>query len=300
MPATPQTRPSVTLMAQVRPAAPMAQKKQGSSGDPETAYLKWLTGDVAYIITDAERAAFKLLTTDAERERFIEQFWLRRDPTPATSENEFKEEHYRRIAYTNDHYSANGLPGWKTDRGRIYISYGPADEIESHSAGGSYRRPAEEGGGTTTTFPFEQWRYKWIDGVGTNVIIEFVDPTMTGEYRMTMDPKEKDVLVLLNQPRDPQLSASGRAGATVQLMGSSAALISIPLTGYGNHAVNLVCRIVTAEGAPITTFEQTVQGPAPLFTRFVAVRPGAHRLIVLVKDTTSGAVATDDIAFEVK
>ena len=300
-PAMPQPRPSLALMAQVRPAPPPAPRKQGSSVDPETPYAKWMTGDVAYIITDAERAAFKLLTTDGERESFIEQFWLRRDPTPATSENEYKEEHYRRIAYSNDHYSANGLPGWKTDRGRVYITYGPPDELESHPAGGSYRRPAEEGGGTTTTFPFEQWRYQWIEGVGTNVIIEFVDPTMSGEYRMTMDPKEKDVFVLLNRPRDPQLAPDGgRAGATVQPMGSSAALISIPLSGYGSHAVNLVCRIVTAEGAPVTMFEQTVQGPAPLFTRFIAVRPGAHRLIVLVKDTTSGATATDDIAFEVK
>jgi GWxTD domain-containing protein len=160
----------------------------------ETPYRKWLNEDVAYIITDEERAAFKRLATDEEREQFIEQFWLRRDPTPDTVENEFKEEHYRRIAYANEHY-ASGIPGWKTDRGRIYITYGPADEIESHPSGGSYERPPEEGGGETSTFPFEQWRYRWIEGVGTNIIIEFVDPTMTGEYHMTMDPSEKDALL---------------------------------------------------------------------------------------------------------
>jgi GWxTD domain-containing protein len=127
-------------------------------------------------------------------EQFIEQFWLRRDPTPDSLENEFKEEHYRRIAYSNERF-ASGIPGWKTDRGRIYIAFGPPDEIESHPSGGSYERPIEEGGGTTSTYPFEQWRYRWIEGIGTDIIIEFVDPTMTGEYRMTMDPSEKDALL---------------------------------------------------------------------------------------------------------
>jgi GWxTD domain-containing protein len=160
----------------------------------ETPYRKWLNEDVAYIITDEERAAFKKLQTDEEREQFIEQFWLRRDPTPDTVENEFKEEHYRRIAYANEHF-ASGIPGWKTDRGRIYITFGPPDEIESHPSGGTYERPPEEGGGTTSTFPFEQWRYRYIEDIGTNIIIEFVDPTMSGEYRMTSDPSEKDALL---------------------------------------------------------------------------------------------------------
>ncbi len=160
----------------------------------ETPYRKWLNEDVAYIITDEERAAFKRLQTDEEREQFIEQFWLRRDPTPDTVENEFKEEHYRRIAYANEHY-ASGIPGWKTDRGRIYITFGPPDEIESHPSGGTYERPPEESGGTTSTFPFEQWRYRYIEDIGSDIIIEFVDPTMSGEYRMTMDPSEKDALL---------------------------------------------------------------------------------------------------------
>jgi GWxTD domain-containing protein len=160
----------------------------------ETPYKKWLSEDVGYIITDEERQAFKHLNTDEEREQFIEQFWLRRDPTPDTVENEFKEEHYRRIAYANEHY-ASGIPGWKADRGRIYITFGPPDEIESHPSGGSYQRPSEEGGGETSTYPFEQWRYRYIDGIGNNIIIEFVDTTMSGEYRMTMDPSEKDALL---------------------------------------------------------------------------------------------------------
>jgi GWxTD domain-containing protein len=160
----------------------------------ETPYKKWLNEDVGYIITDEERKAFSRLSTDEERQQFVEQFWLRRDPTPDTEENEFKEEHYRRIAYANEHY-ASGIPGWKTDRGRIYIMYGPADEVESHPSGGTYERPIEEGGGTTSTYPFEKWRYRYIEGIGNDVNIEFVDTTMTGEYRMSLDPSEKDALL---------------------------------------------------------------------------------------------------------
>jgi len=160
----------------------------------ETPYRKWLNEDVTYIITDEERKAFKRLSTDDEREQFIEQFWLRRDPTPDTEENEFKEEHYRRIAYANEHF-ASGIPGWKADRGRIYIVYGPPDEIDSHPSGGTYDRPIEEGGGTTSTFPFEDWTYRYIDGIGNNIKIEFVDTTMSGEYHMTMNPSEKDALL---------------------------------------------------------------------------------------------------------
>jgi GWxTD domain-containing protein len=179
-------------------AKPMTAKQKKKQEEKlrkelETPYKKWLNEDVAYIITDEERKAFRQLSTDDEREQFIENFWLRRDPTPDTEENEYKEEYYRRIAYANDHF-ASGIPGWKTDRGRIYIVYGPPDEIDDHSSGGTYDRPIEEGGGTTSTFPFVDWTYRYIEGVGTNIKIEFVDPTMSGEFHMTMDPSEKDAL----------------------------------------------------------------------------------------------------------
>jgi len=156
-------------------------------------YKKWLNEDVIWIITDEERAAFKQLSNDEERDNFIEAFWQRRDPTPDTEENEYKEEHYRRIAYANEHFAA-GIPGWKSDRGRIYIMYGPADEIDSHPSGGSYERPMEEGGGETSTFPFEDWRYRYLEGIGQEVIIEFVDTCMCGDYHMTLDRSEKDAL----------------------------------------------------------------------------------------------------------
>jgi GWxTD domain-containing protein len=173
------------------------QKKQNSKSlkiELSKTYKKWLDEDVRWIITDEEQKAFKLLSNDEERDQFIEAFWQRRDPTPDTIENEFKEEHYRRMAYANEHFAA-GIPGWKSDRGRIYIMYGPADEIESHPSGGSYERPMEEGGGETSTFPFEDWRYRYLEGIGQEVIIEFVDTCMCGDYHMTMDRSEKDALL---------------------------------------------------------------------------------------------------------
>lgn len=160
----------------------------------ETPYRIWLDQDVAWIITDEERAAFNGLHTDDEREQFIEQFWERRNPTPESGSNDFKEEHYRRMAYANERF-ASGIPGWKTDRGRIYIAYGPPDEIEDHSSGGLYERPAEQGGGSTSTFPFQIWRYRHIEGIDSNVQIEFVDTTMSGEFRRTMDPSDIDALL---------------------------------------------------------------------------------------------------------
>ncbi len=172
----------------------IAKKQKELERELAGPWKKWLNEDVVYIITDEEKTAFKRLKTDEERQQFVEQFWLRRDPTPDTEENEYKEEHYRRIAYANDHY-ASGIPGWKTDRGMIYIKYGPPDEIDSHPSGGSYERPIEEGGGETSTYPFEDWRYRYIDGVGTNVNIEFVDTTMSGEYHISLDPEEKDALL---------------------------------------------------------------------------------------------------------
>src|SRR5579864_2134658 len=182
-------------------AKPMTEKQKRQAEDRlrkelASPYNKWLDEEVRWIISDEERTAFKRLQTDDEKQSFIEQFWLRRDPTPDTEENEFKEEHYRRIAYANERF-ASGIPGWKTDRGRIYITFGPADEVESHPSGGTYERPIEEGGGQTSTYPFEKWRYRYLEGIGNDVNIEFVDTTMTGEYHLTTDPSEKDALLMV-------------------------------------------------------------------------------------------------------
>ena len=157
-------------------------------------YRTWLNQEVPYIITDEERKAFTSLSNDEERDAFIENFWLRRNPNPDSPENEFREEHYRRIAYANEHFAA-GKPGWKTDRGHIYISYGKPDDIDSHPSGGSYNRTPDEGGGTTTTFPFEIWHYRYLEGIGENIDIEFVDTCQCGDYHFTIDRSEKDALL---------------------------------------------------------------------------------------------------------
>ena len=174
----------VQIIAQARPAAPKQVPAQTAPAPAPaqapapaaTPYKKWLDEDVRWIISDEERTAFKRLQTDDEHEAFIEQFWLRRDPTPGTTENEMKEENYRRIAFANDHFSV-GIPGWQTDRGMIYIRYGPPLTIDTHGA-------------TASTFPYETWRYRYIEGV-SNPEFEFVDPTMTGRYHLTKDPTEK-------------------------------------------------------------------------------------------------------------
>ena len=180
-----------------QPPASSPQAKQKSDRrllkELDTPYRKWLSEDVVYIITDQEKKAFLQLSTNEEREQFIEGFWQRRNPDPESQDNDFKEEHYRRIAYANEHY-ASGIPGWKTDRGRTYIIWGPPDSVESHPSGGTYERPQEEGGGATSTYPFEIWNYRYLEGVGQNIDLEFVDTTMTGEFHLTTDPCEKDAL----------------------------------------------------------------------------------------------------------
>jgi len=173
------------------------QKIKKTLKELDTPYKTWLNEDVVYIISPEERAAFLQLETNEEREQFIEAFWQRRSSNPDLPDNDFKEEHYRRIAYANEHF-ASGIPGWKTDRGRIYIIWGKPDEIDSHPTGGTYDRPMEEGGGTTSTYPWETWRYRYLEGIGENIELEFVDPSGSGEYHMTMDPSEKDAL--LNVP----------------------------------------------------------------------------------------------------
>ena len=170
------------------------KKKMGKAlKELDSQYKQWLNEDVVYIITPSERQAFLPYSTNEEREQFIEQFWLRRSGNPDLPDNDFKEEHYRRIAYANEHF-ASGIPGWKTDRGRTYIIWGPADEVDSHPTGGTYDRPMDEGGGSTSTYPWETWRYRYLEGLGNNVILEFVDPSGSGEYHLTMDPSEKDAL----------------------------------------------------------------------------------------------------------
>ena len=200
-------------------------------------YKKWINEDVRWIITPEELTAFKALSNDEERDAFIEQFWQRRDPTPDTEENEFKEEHYRRIAYANEHFAA-GRAGWRTDRGRIYIVFGPPDEIESHPSGGTYDRPIEEGGGETSTYPFEKWRYRYIEGLQTGnkqeIWIEFVDTCMCGDYHISMDPNEKDALLQVPGAGLTLYEQQGLASKSDRINGGFGNMPQGPLSGQQN------------------------------------------------------------------
>lgn len=216
-------------------------------------YKSWLDQDVRYIITPEEEQAFKLLGNDEERDAFIEQFWLRRDPTPDTQENEFREEHYRRIQYANEHFPA-GIPGWKTDRGRIYIVWGAPDEIESHPSGGNYQREISEGGGSTSTFPFERWRYRYLEGLGNEVIIEFVDTCMCSDYHISIDPNEKDAL--LHTPGggatiNEQLGKANRADRMMGIPGG----VNQNGMGNGNNQFEAIERYAKLTAPPPIKFK---------------------------------------------
>ncbi len=214
-----------------RPLTEKQKKEQSKKLHQELSktYKHWLQEDVRWIITPQEEQAFKQLSNDEERDQFIEQFWARRNPNPDSPENEYKEEHYRRIAYANEHFAA-GIPGWRSDRGRIYIMYGPADQIESHPSGGTYDRPMEEGGGTTSTYPFEDWRYRYLEGIGQEVIIEFVDTCMCGDYHMTMDRSEKDALLHVPGAGLTMYESMGLANKADRFNGGLEALGASPLS----------------------------------------------------------------------
>ena len=194
-------------------------------------YLTWVTEEVPYIITPEEKAAFARLATNEEREQFIEEFWRRRNPDPDSPENTAREEHYRRIAYANEHFSS-GVPGWKTDRGHIYILWGPPDEIDSHAAGSTYDRPPEQGGGSTTVYGFDVWRYRHMEDIGDNIEIWFVDPSGSGEYHITMDPGEVDALAHV-PGAGPSLSELLGAPRSQRFSNTNGTTLPAPLGGIG-------------------------------------------------------------------
>jgi len=214
------------------PSNSKESKKRDAKAQKELAYQygDWLRDEVPDIITDAERRAFLQLSTNEEREQFIEIFWRDRDPDPESPINSAREEHYRRLAYADEHF-ASGIPGRKTDRGHIYIMWGPPDEIESHPTGGTYDRPPELGGGSTTTYPWELWRYRHLEGIGENIEIELVDPTGSGEYHITRDPCEKDALSHVPGAGPSLGELMGRSRKADRFSNSNGTTCPVPLGG---------------------------------------------------------------------
>ncbi len=192
---------SMAMRAQTTPASPPpcfgGQDHEEESRLAKKAYANlpalarfWLTEDAAYIISPQERCAFLRLSTDQERAQFIEQFWARRAPDPTSLDNSFELEHYERIAFADERYGGR-ISGWKTDRGRIYVIFGRPDSIESHRAGEKNDRAAEDG---VESFPFpcEFWHYSYLEGIGKNVEVGFVDKDGSGNYRLSISPEARD------------------------------------------------------------------------------------------------------------
>jgi GWxTD domain-containing protein len=218
-------------------------------------YKKWMDQDVRWIITDQERKAFLGLSNDEERDAFIEQFWRRRNPDPESQDNSYREEVYRRIAYSDDHFAA-GKPGWMTDRGHIYIAWGPPDSIDSHPAGGQYNRPMEEGGGQTQTYPFEVWNYRHLDGIGENIDVEFVDTCMCGDYHMTINRAEKDALLHVPGGGATLDESMGKSTKAARFNGGLEQLGPGPLSGsQGSKEFDRMEQYAKLEAAPLIKFK---------------------------------------------
>src|SRR6202790_4648749 len=227
---SPQETPAGTSSQKVSKKQAKKLAKELGSG-----YDSWLRDEVPDIITEDERRAFLDLSTNEEREQFTEIFWDRRNPQPESPANTIREEHYRRLAYVDEHF-ASGIPGRKTDRGRIYIIWGPPDEIEAHPSGGTFDRPLEQGGGTTSTYPWELWRYRHLEGIGENIEIEFVDPSGSGEYRITSDPCEKDALAHVPGAGASLSEVLGQSTKAGRFSSSSGTTCPMPLGGTTSTA----------------------------------------------------------------
>jgi len=265
----------------------------------QSVHQEWLDEEVVYIITPAERQAFQKLNSDAEREQFIQQFWSRRNPAPGAALNPFKEEHYRRVEYANDHFAAD-VPGWKTDRGRVYIVLGPPDEIEAHPKYESHQRPPEEGGGMTSLYPFEQWRYREVAGAGP-LLLEFIDNTLKGEYKLvnSIGPAEMEALLRPVGDMPIGIKYSGRVAVqTVEVTGPMGNVkISIPITG--KLPATIFGRVTDNIRHAVKVFEETTTEQRPFYEKAIVLPPGTYHLTTVVRDSDGNAIQYES-AFEVK
>ena len=228
----------VWAQPQAEPRAPVQAINPKACGG-NAAFSKWLTEDVAYVIAPAERQALGQLATAEECSMFIEQFWQRRDPTPGTPRNEFKEEHYRRIAFANEHFASDRAPGWQNDRGRVYITYGPPDEIESHPSGGPQGEP-----------PFEQWLYHHLDASGQDTLIEFRDAARDHAYKLVSIGGTERML------QGPVVF--GQIGAPcVQVNHDRTLFLSTPVA---RSSTPVSVRIVDQNGVQVQAFDDVTRG----------------------------------------
>lgn len=265
----------------------------------QSIHQKWLDEDVVYIITDAERQAFQHLNSDQEREQFIQQFWSRHNPAPGHAQNPFKEEHYRRILFANEHFAAS-VSGWKTDRGRVYIVLGPPDEIESHPKLVRYQRPAEEGGGTTSVYPFERWSYREVAGVGP-LTLEFIDTALKGEYGLgnSIGPAEMEELLRPAGDMPVGIKYSGKVASPSVVVTGPLGHVKISIPIPGSFPATIYGRVTDAARRAVQVFEETMREPGPFYEKAMVFPPGSYHLTTVVRDAGGNAIQYES-AFEVK
>jgi GWxTD domain-containing protein len=262
----------IALAAQLAPAQAPPASATHATPTFKTPFQRWADEEVVYIITPEELAAYnRLAGSTAEQEHFIEQFWERRNPAPGTSENKYRDEHYRRIAYSNERLPGASAPGWQTDRGRIYITFGPPDEIESH--------PSSD----ARSVPYEQWLYRHIDAMGDNVIFTFTDYESNGDYR----------LAAATGPKGLQKSA------TVHVNPDHEAVMTLPLA-EGKGPFSVVIEVSSGKGRTIVS--KTEQGGVQLSSlvqRLGHLAPGHYTLKTRVTDIATGQTGVSVVNFTV-
>lgn len=338
--------------ANAQRAQPSAPLGRFAAGDQQTAgqssqstiqtrnnYEEWLDEDVRWIISDEERNAFKQLSKNQERNYFIEAFWQRRDPNPDTLENEYKDEHYRRIIFANEEF-ASFTPGWRTDRGRFYIMYGPPDEIESHASGGTYSPPL--GGQSVPNLPYQVWRYRFIKGLGKDVILTFADVCRCGDYRLTEGASPHyvaDERAVVPNNRQPQIRFKDLEELVIHkidvrqvpftvrtdFVKATDFTVMVPVTvrvvnrditfantsDVARGTLNIFGRVTTLAGWVVETFEDTVQVDVPhellqtvmpkatFYQKVVLLRPGQYWLDIAVRDVNRDRVGTSRLRIHV-
>jgi GWxTD domain-containing protein len=183
---------AIVLLAMALPAWNQEKGKAGLKGLPQR-HRDWLEQEVVYIISSKERAVFLQLDSDRERDVFIQAFWKQRDPTPETPANEFKEEHYKRIAYANEFFSRDTTrPGWMTDRGRIHIILGPPHDISRYE-------------GESSIYPTQIWSYagRTEYGLPANFDLVFFRRRGTGEFVLYSPAQDGPINLLVDYRGDP-------------------------------------------------------------------------------------------------
>jgi GWxTD domain-containing protein len=243
-------------------------------------YEDWLDEDVRWIISPEERAAFHQLASDEARDQFIEAFWQRRDPTPDTLENEFKQEHYRRILYANEHFAAGAVPGWETDRGHIYIVYGPADQIENNTKGAEAR---------TEPGVIQQ----------VNVLLRPPRPRFKDleeavvAHRIVTNP----LPFSLQNDSVKLTEATSLVRVTIAVRDDDLALVAYH--GGGLDSLNVYGRVVASSGRVMDSFEGNLRIDMPknsahgtsTYVTAIPLRKGRYHLGVAVQDVSGGRVS---------